>query len=364
MLTVEHAVFMNGLGQSSVQPVETVIYGWGQYKDKIPNLPRAEQDKLDHLADLIVSSFAQSVLPPYRSVIIIGHSDKDWHGAAFEDTVSGNRAEAVEEALTNKVLELWDDRNMGPPPRGGVEWQTTSKGAEEMIAPPYHSRNRRVVVQLIRSGPPIQPMPVPVVDNLRVRIERAEKLLDTIGLKPDATGKRTARTRCILEKLKPTIAEPDKKPANVLDLFVDGTASNDTVNGFKVGFWLVSWAGNYDPPPVSQNELLKFTGTVETILRTSAFAPSATDDAILKSLSGLNYMIVHGIVRIQRYITHNKTSFGYAGDAARNRLNSIIADHLNDPASIYSCFKDYIGGEFDGNDPLPGGTAGTPNFSF
>ena len=116
---------MNGLGQSSVQPVETVIYGWGQYKDKIPNLPRAEQDKLDHLADLIVSSFAQSVLPPYRSVIIIGHSDKDWHGAAFEDTVSGNRAEAVEEALTNKVLELWDDRNMGPPPRGGAATANT-----------------------------------------------------------------------------------------------------------------------------------------------------------------------------------------------------------------------------------------------
>jgi hypothetical protein len=364
MLTVEHALFMSGLGQSSTQSVETVIYGWGQYKDRVSNLPKAEQDKIDHLADLIVSSFAQSALPPYRNVIIVGHADKDWQGAKLEDTVAGNRAEAVEEALTNKVLDLWDDRHMGPPPTGGVEWQTSSKGAEEMIAAPYHSQNRRVVVRLIRSGPPVLPVPVPVVDNLRVRIERAVKLLDTIGVKPDSTGKRTSRTRCMLEKLKPPAADPNKKPANILDLFVDGTASNDTVNGFKVGFWLVSWAGNYDPPPVSATDLLKFTGMLESVLRTSACAPSASDDTVLKTLSALNYMITHGIVRIQRYITHNATSFGYSGDHTRNKLNTIIADHLNDANSIYSCFKDYTGGEFDGNEPLPGGTAGTANFSY
>lgn len=362
MLTIEHAVFMNGLGQSSTQAVETVIYGWGQYKDQVSLLPRAEQDKIDHLADLIVSSFAQSALPPYRSVMIVGHADKDWHGTGLEDTVAGNRAEAVEEALTNKVLDLWDDRNMGPPPPGGVEWQTSSKGAEEMIAPPYHSQNRRVVVRLIRSGP-IRPV-VPAVNNLRKRIERALKLLDTIGLKPDATGRRTARIRCILQKIMPPENDPDKKPANVLDLFVDGKASNETINGFRVGFWLVSWAGNYDPPPVSNSDLLKFTGTVESILRTSGCAPAATDDTVLKTLSALSYMITHGIVRIQRYITHNATSFGYTGDHTRNKLNSLIADHLNDTTSIYSCFKDYTGGEFDGDDPLPGGTAGTPNFSY
>lgn len=364
MLTIEHAAFMNGLGQSSTQDIETVIYGWGQYKDQVSLLPKGEQDKLDRLADLIVSSFGQSVLPPYRSVIIVGHSDKDWHGAAYEDTVSGNRAEAVEEALTNKVLKLWDDRNMGPPPRGGVEWETESKGAEEMIAPPYHNQNRRVVVRLVRTGPPVLPTPVPAIDNLRVRIERAIKLLDTIGIKPDSTGKRTARTRCMLEKLKPSAEQPNQKPGGILDLIVDGTASNDTVNGFRVGFWLVSWSGNYDPPPISQNDLLKFTSSVEIILRSSGCAPSASDATVLNTLSGLNYMMTHGIVRIQRYITHNGTGFAYTGDHTRNKLNTIIADHLNDANSIYSCFKDYIGGEFDGNEPFPGGTPGMPNFSY
>jgi hypothetical protein len=90
MLTIEHAIFIGGLGQSSTQAVETVIYGWGQYKDKVSLLPKSEQDKIDRLAELIVSSFAQSVLPPYRSVIIVGHADKDWQGAKLEDTVAGN----------------------------------------------------------------------------------------------------------------------------------------------------------------------------------------------------------------------------------------------------------------------------------
>ena len=101
--------------------MEAVIFGWGQYKDQVDLLPKPETDKIDQLADLIVSSFAQTTWPPYRKVRIVGHADKDWHGAGWEDTVSFNRAEAVQEALTKKVLELWDDRNMGPPPPGGQE---------------------------------------------------------------------------------------------------------------------------------------------------------------------------------------------------------------------------------------------------
>src|SRR5262249_13166149 len=150
------------------------------------------------------------------------------------DTVAINRAMAVQEALTDKVKALWDQRKMGPPPPGGVEWEVQSEGAKKMIAPPYHAKNRRVEVTLIRTGAPL-----PQPDTLDKRIERALDILNRVGLKPDATGKRTERTKCILTKLKP--------PASgIEDLFVDGKASNMTIGGHHVGFWICSWKGNYN----------------------------------------------------------------------------------------------------------------------
>lgn len=155
MHTLQHATFMHG------QSVGTVIYGWGQYKDAVPLLPKTEQDKIDQAADLIVPSFAQFTLPPFRSVSIVGHADKDWHGAPFEHEVSKRRAYAVQKALTAKVLELWKERKMGPPPPGGVEWEVDYRGATEMISGPYRAQNRRVVIELIRTGPPMPPPPAP-----------------------------------------------------------------------------------------------------------------------------------------------------------------------------------------------------------
>src|SRR5579864_6812813 len=106
MLTLERVAFLQAAGQPVLQGVEAVIFGWGQYKDEVRLLPKAEQDKIDQLADQIVSSFAQTTLPPFRSVTINGYADKDWHGAKLEIEVSFNRAQAVRDALTQKVLAL------------------------------------------------------------------------------------------------------------------------------------------------------------------------------------------------------------------------------------------------------------------
>jgi hypothetical protein len=133
-------------------PVEETISGWGQYSS---DLTPMQQGKIDKLADLIVSSFAQSECAPFRMVSIIGHADKDWHGPRFEADVSFKRATTVQEALTGAVRKLWDDRHMGPAPIGGVEWETHGVGAKHMIAPAYNSANRRVVVTLTRRGAPL-----------------------------------------------------------------------------------------------------------------------------------------------------------------------------------------------------------------
>jgi hypothetical protein len=164
MLKLAQAVSMQQTGVFFQGPVTESIINWGQYSSFIPP---GQQPTIDKLADMIVSSFAQFSFPPFRNVTVTGHADKDWHGPVKEKKVSFERALAVQKALTKAVLKLWSDRNMGPPPVGGVEWEVHGEGAKHMIAGPYHNANRRVEVSLIRSGglvPPPHHEPVPRAD--------------------------------------------------------------------------------------------------------------------------------------------------------------------------------------------------------
>jgi hypothetical protein len=316
-------------------PVTRIVSGWGQYADRVDKLPASEKGKIDELADLIVTSFARQRCAPFRTVTIVGHADKDWHGPKTEMEVSFKRANAVAAALTEAVRVLWVARKMGPPPVGGVNWKTLAKGATRMIAPPFRPANRRVEIVLTAGGLPVPP-PAPR-DSFDGRVARFLDLLKMRRVDPDPTGKRTQRVRCILTKIM--------KPG-ILDVFVDGTASNQQIGKHFVGENLCSWQGNYDPPQLSEADLLKFLGTVSSILKGRGFAPTVSDEQILKRLSQIMFMINEGIVRVERYITLNNSDFGYTGDKTRGqRLASIFADHLNDENSIYSCFKDFHGGE-------------------
>jgi hypothetical protein len=340
MATLQHTMFLQATGQLVFhQPVSAVISGWQRYGDRVSGLPLAEQAKVNQLAELIVSSFAQRDLPPFRHVEIVGHADKDAKGPGWEDTVAANRAEAVLEALTDAVRSLWEERGMGPPPQeqgeGNVDWQLSSKGATQMIAPPYHAENRRVEVTLTRDGPPL-----PLPDNLPTRVARFNKLLERRGLRHDASGNATRRARCLMGKMS--------KPVE-LDLYVDGLKSGGTVGRFAVPntVSLAGWPGNYDPPPLPDAEFLKFLGRVSRDLMGSNFAPALPDDDILDALEILIQRIDQGIIQVERYITNQRDIAGnYRGDNTRGmRLSSIFADHLNDDSSIYSCWKDFHGND-------------------
>jgi hypothetical protein len=162
-------------------------------------------------------------------------------------------------------------------------------------------------------------------------------LLATKKVDPDPSGRRTGRMQCILGKIR----RPD-----ILDLFVDGTAANETVGPHRVGGNLCSFQGKYDPPPISDADFAKFLGRVSIVLKGTGFAPTVPDDQILRGLSALIFMINEGIIRVERYITLNSSDFGYTGDRTRGtRLASIFADHLDDDRSIYSCYKDFHGNE-------------------
>jgi hypothetical protein len=347
MLTLERAVFMQAGGQPTTDNLQTVIYGWGQYKDEVRLLPKSEQDKVDQLADQIVSSFAQTVLPPFRSVIIDGHADKDWHGEKLENAVSFARAQAVQNALTVKVRQLWEQRKMGPPPPGGVVWDVNGKGAKHMIAPAYSPQNRRVVVTLIRTGAPLPPPPAP--DTLDKRVDRLLKLMATRKIGQDTTGRRTGRAKCMLPKLL--------RPG-VIDVFVDGGIANETINGMTPNAYdciifgrNAGWLGNYDGTknPMPQSELVKFLSTLTPILKGAGFAPGQSDDHVLDILGVVVQNIEDGINMVDNYIlrmgmmsdpwvTALTKKDGFAGDVARKKLQSLYRNNLNDPNNIYSCY--------------------------
>lgn len=154
MFDLSNAVRMLETTGSCAGPVKDKITNWGQHSDQ---LPPGQQSRIDQFADLIVSSFDQSKFPPFREVQIIGHADKDWRGAEFEGKVSFKRAETVEKALTAAVKRIWDERGMGPPPTGGVQWEVQGKGSKQMIAAPYQPANRRVEITLVGSGPLVKP---------------------------------------------------------------------------------------------------------------------------------------------------------------------------------------------------------------
>jgi hypothetical protein len=342
---LRHALFLQATGQPAPQSVSTVIFGWGQYKDQAKLLPKPEQDKLDQLADLIVSSFAQSDLPPFRRVTIVGHADKDWHGAAWENTVSFNRASEVEEELTARVRALWEKRNMGPPPQRGIDTLKEWKGSDQLIAPPFDPRNRRVEITLFRDGPPIPPPPP--AENLQGRVTRLLKLLESQKLPGDSSGLRTSRAKCMLSKL----TQP-----GVIDIFVDGSVANQTINGKtpKPEECLIygrnaGWLGNYDSKKkqMDQPELNKFTRTVRPIINT--INSDQTDDHALEVLAAVIQNIDDGMNMVDMYIARMGMMDdplvklllkfeGFAGDVARKKLQSLYRNHLNDQNNIYSCW--------------------------
>jgi Putative peptidoglycan binding domain len=316
-----------------------VVRGWGQYEDKVERLAQAEQDKINKLADLIVATFTTPGCVPLGQITVVGHADQDFHGAAFEKKVSDERAQSVAAALSTAIIKAFKARKINRLAKGAIAFLpspigvgATQPDAANVPRVTDRTLNRRVTIQLHQRG-----APVPPPDTFDARVERFVKLLATNKVVPDPTGKRTERAKCILGKIR--------RPG-ILDVFVDGTAANQTVGPHKVAGNLCSFQGKYDPPPISNADFAKFLGTVSNVLKGPGFAPTVPDDKILSGLSGLILMINEGIIRVERYITLNSSDFGYVGDKTRGtRLSSIFADHLNDENSIYSCYKDFHGNE-------------------
>jgi hypothetical protein len=189
--------------------------------------------------------------------------------------------------------------------------------------------------------------PVPPEDTFERRIQRALKLLDTKGFKTDSTGRRKVRARCLLNKML---------KSDVVEVFVDGTQQNRKIGSQNVSGFTASFAGRYDGspnadhpgPPLPDTEFVKLLGTVSSLLKTAAWAPTQADDQILEFLDVVVLEKIYtGILRVERYLTLQVNAFTgrYEGDRVRIRCNSLYSEHFDDDNNIYNCWKGNTGGE-------------------
>jgi hypothetical protein len=343
MLKIYQAKVLMEKAGSCGFPVSEVVFGWRRHSDDVSSLPKGERDKLDHLASLIVDSYAQSDCAPYREVEVAGHADKDWQGRGniplgkstpFEDSVSHDRAVAVDEYLKKVVPDLWKKRSMGPIPPGGIAHVDVSWwGSTRLIAPPYHEQNRRVEVTITPQGAPIPP---PSNDSFSKRVRRAAKLIESGRKVTPDTGWQTKRAYMLLQQLL--------KP-NANDKAVDGEKSNEVINGKRalnergMPTALCGFPGNWDPPELSGVDFDKFFFHIMPILQGPGWAPTVSDDTVLQVLGAVQTRISEGINLTDEYIAHNKSDFGYTGDRTRTKLQNEYVRRMKDENDIYWIYR-------------------------
>jgi V8-like Glu-specific endopeptidase len=116
----------------STQP--RIVDGWGQYKQRVQELPPSQQAILRKVGNEIRISY-QPGCQPVRMVQIYGHADRDTpRNIQHEKQMSEERARMVTSWLKNYV---------GNNIAGRITWDTKGFGATKLKAPPTVEANRR-----------------------------------------------------------------------------------------------------------------------------------------------------------------------------------------------------------------------------
>jgi outer membrane protein OmpA-like peptidoglycan-associated protein len=118
-------------------PFHTIISGFSQYKTTIDSLPQEEREKVRAVADFVANSFEPGELP-ILSIKIIGHADKDWHGADYEKKISEQRAQSAKDILSSEIgirtlKFVLFKVPPGRPTPSQIKWDVTGVGSTQMI---------------------------------------------------------------------------------------------------------------------------------------------------------------------------------------------------------------------------------------
>jgi hypothetical protein len=143
--------------------IEEVIRGWGQYQDSVDKLPREERDKINRLSELVVGSFATPGCTSLGQISVVGHADSDYHGPAFEQRVSVQRAQSVAASLSSAIAENWQRRGLAGSWTDSIRFEPTPYGVgasepDPANVPKVANRllNRRAIIKLRRSSAPVR----------------------------------------------------------------------------------------------------------------------------------------------------------------------------------------------------------------
>jgi hypothetical protein len=318
----QHAFFtLEVTGVVPGVPVTEVIRGWGQYSDVLPN---AEQSKIDQLADLVVTSFTSPGSFPLGLITIVGHADRDFHGAAFEKKVSDERALTVaaslgiaikKAALARGIKSFGGAIAFDPPPQGVGATQPDSGAAG------HRTRNRRVEIKLSPRGAPIPPPPPDPITETAQRLERSLNLINKRGMPSGQV--QTNRVKCIFDKLR--------NNPNVKDRFVDGDLELVLIRGKFVN-GLQDINRNYGFLTPEEREVF-FEKAKAVVLSEKEFGKEATEDEVIKAVDALDRRILKAKGFLDAHLGIN----GIASDNTKIVLNDEITKLQDDPNSIYSC---------------------------
>jgi hypothetical protein len=314
---------------SGICPVQLdeVIRGWGQYKDQVELLPASEQEKITQLAELIAQSFITPGCVPLGQIAIIGHADKDFHGAAFEKKVSDERATSVAAALGTALINAFKALGIGHLQRGAIAFIPSPIGVGSTEPDPLNvpritdrTLNRRVTIHVTPRGAPVPPPPPDPDIETKQRARRCVGLLDKRSLPSKV---QTDRVKCIFNKLA--------NNPNVKDRFVDGDLTIVRVRG-KLVNGLQDINRNYGVLTEEEREVF-FSKAGPIVLSDPRFAQTASDDEVTNAMNDLDVRIQKAIGFIDAHLGIN----GIASDNTKILLNDEISKLQKDPNSIYSC---------------------------
>lgn len=199
------------------QTIQRTVYGWGQYRRQVKELPPDQQAVLTELGNTIISSFKPGC-QPVRTAQIYGHADYDTpHNLQREQQYSEERAKAV----TN-----WLKTYVGDAIAAQITWDTKGFGATQLKALPTteenRRQNRRVEVYIFR----IPPVPFFTCEcppaNEPERTAWLQKVLNMVlGLRLPVDGIMGAQTRSALRSFQtrqslPASGTPDRATISVL----------------------------------------------------------------------------------------------------------------------------------------------------
>jgi hypothetical protein len=112
-----------------------ILRGFPRYQNAVGALPPTEQQKIGHIAQLIVQSFRPGCRP-FRTVLLVGYADRDTRRKpAFENKISVERALAVRNALIRLTNTSPGPANVGyrPSTQNKIRWIHRGLGATQLI---------------------------------------------------------------------------------------------------------------------------------------------------------------------------------------------------------------------------------------